>query len=284
MKRMGKMSIITAAIITLTFSAALLVGAGEPVRVIGSDSMAHTITLYATEFASSNPGCNVLVSGGQTGLGWDKMIIGEAEIAMMSEPPSKAQLDQSKAKGLTIDETVVGWGGIVLITHPSNPVDSLTLDQLSKLLTGQCSNWKDVGGPEKPVQVVTASTQARAEDMNFIVERIAKGSLAPSARQLSYFRSVPPTVAETEGSLGVIRMRNLERLIEQNQDKRIKVIAVKKDERSPAIAPSRESIDEGLYPITRPFFLAANQNSISACARSFFNYCDARNPRTGAKK
>jgi phosphate transport system substrate-binding protein len=284
MNLVRKISIVMWMISLLTFAAAFPVSAAELIRVVGSDSMAHTVTVYATEFATNHPDCSVLVSGGETGTGWERIVSGEAEIAMLSERPSKKQLDEAKAKGANIEEAVVGWGGIVFITHPSNPVESLTVDQVSKLLTGQYNNWKQVGGPEKPVQVITASEQVRAGTAHFILEEVAKGSLAPSARQVAYFRSVPPTVAETEGSLGLIRMRNLERLIEQNQEKRIKVISIKKDEQSPAIAPSRESIDEGFYPITRPYLLCVNPNGVSSCSMSFFKFCGARNPRPGAKK
>jgi len=265
-----------------------LVNAADPsselVRVVGADSMAHLVTLYAGEFSPGNQGCNVLVSGGVIGSGLEKIFNGDAEIAMMSARLSKTVAEQAKAKGLNLQEAVIGHGGIVFITNPANPVESLSLDQLRKLLTGQIVNWKDVGGPDRPVQVITVSEAERAGTDQFITGEFLKGSYAPSARKLTYFRSVPPTVAEVEGSLGIIRMRNLERLIEQGQDKKIRVIAVRKDERSPAVTPSRESIDEGTYPLTRPFLLYIPSDKANKCAVSFFKFCEARNPRPGAKK
>lgn len=248
------------------------------VRVIGADSMAHAVTILANEFSANNPNCNILVSGGPSFSGWDKLVNGLADIAMMSAEPNKDQKAEAKAKGIEVQGVVIGWGGLVLITHPSNPVDSLSMDQVQRLLSGQTTNWKDVGGADKVVSIVSVSEGARAGTVKFITEGLVKGSMAPSARLLSYFRSVPPTVAETEGSLGIVRMRNLERLIEQGQDKRIKVLGVKKDDKSPAVTPSRESIDEGTYPINRPFYLYMSSKA-GKCAMDFFKFCEARNPR-----
>ena len=187
MNLVRKISIVMWMISLLTFAAAFPVSAAELIRVVGSDSMAHTVTVYATEFATNHPDCTVLVSGGETGAGWERIVSGEAEIAMLSEHPSKRQLDEAKAKGANIEEAIVGWGGIVFITHPSNPVESLTVDQVSKLLTGQYNNWQQVGGPEKPVQVITASEQVRAGTAHFILEEVTKGSLAPSAAPTCLF-------------------------------------------------------------------------------------------------
>jgi phosphate transport system substrate-binding protein len=284
MNQVRQISTVASMIFLLTLAGVFPVSAGDLVRVVGSDSMAHNVANYAAEFCEGNSGCKVLVSGGAGEKGFEKMLSGEAEIGMASLRISTNDEGLFKAKGVTLQEAVIGFGGIVFITHTANPIDALSVDQLKKLLTGQVTNWKDVGGREMPVSVITASESERGGTFRFMTDDFMKGSYAPSARKLTYFRSVPPTVEETEGSLGVIRMRNLERLIEQGQDKKIKVIGVKKDERSPAITPSRESIDEGTYPVTRPFLLYIAKDKTDKCAVNFFKFCEARNPRPGAKK
>ena len=139
------------------------------------------------------------------------------------------------------------------------------MEQVRKLLTGEYTSWKQVGGPDKPVVVFAASEEHRIGTYRFVTEEILKGNFAPVMKMVSYYRSIPPSVAETEGAIGIIRMRNLERLIEQGLDTRIKVHAVKKDDRAPAITPTRESIDEGFYPMTRPYFLIVNSEKTNKC-------------------
>lgn len=262
--------------------------AKEIVRVRGSESMTHFISMYADEFSPSEHNCNLVISGGDFHMGMENLRTGEAEIAMLSARASDAELKGAKSAGLDIQEAIIGWGGIVIIVHPTNPIVSLTVDQVRKLLTGQYTDWSQVGGPSKPVLVVGITDTVRGGTDKYITEEFLHGAFAPGAKLVSYFRSIPPTVAENEGAIGVIRLRNLERLHEQGQDKSTKEIAVKKDEGSAAVMPTRESIDEGIYPITRPYFLYLASNKSNKCALDFFNYCAARNPRahgaSGIKK
>ncbi len=260
----------------------------EIVRVRGSESMTHFISVYAHEFTAGNPNCNLVISGGDFHIGMENLIAGETEIAMISAQPSESDLKAAEAAGLKIQSAVVGWGGIVIVVHRSNPVVSLSVDQVRKLLTGEFKNWSQVGGPDKPVLVVGINDTVREGTDKFITEEFLKGHFAGNARLVAYFRSIPPTVGENEGAIGVIRVRNLERLHEQGQDKSTKAVAVKKDEGAPAVLPTRETVDEGIYPITRPYFLYIATNKANKCTMDFFKYCEARNPRAhvapGAKK
>lgn len=251
----------------------------EIVRVRGSESMTNLINGFANEFSAANPSCNLVISGGDFHLGLESLISGNAELAMLSARPPQSVLQTSKSAGLEIVEAVVGWGGIVIITHPSNSIESLTVDQTHKLLAGDYKNWSQVGGPDEPVTVVAINETVRAGTFKYLTEEFLHSNFAPGARLVSYFRAIPPAVAEQPGSIGIIRMRNFERLHEQGQDKTVKEIAIKKDERSLAVLPTRETIEEGVYPITRPYFLYMASNKANKCTVDFFRFCEARNPR-----
>jgi phosphate transport system substrate-binding protein len=254
--------------------------AKEVVRSRGTESMTHIMTEYAAEFNEGSQACNIVVSGGASRIGIEALLSGENEIAMMSERLTREELNQAKAKGLDLQEAIVGWGAIVVLVHPSNPVASLTLDQLRKVLTGEYTSWSQVGGPDKGVLVVGVDEKIRGATYRFITDGILKGgTFAPGARLVRYFRSVAPTVWENEGAIGIVRMRNLERAMEQGMGKQIKTMAIRKDERSPAVAPSRESVDEGTYPITRPYYLYIAANKSNKCTAEFCKFCAARNPR-----
>jgi phosphate transport system substrate-binding protein len=249
------------------------------VRVRGSESMAHLMTVYASEFSSPDRGCNIVVSGGANESGMETLFSGEAEVAMISDRLSKKEIEAAKSKGLDLQEAAIGWGGIVVIVNPANPVVSLTVDQARKLFVGELTSWRQVGGQEKPVQVIAINEAVRSGSHKYLAEGFLQGNFAPGAKLVSYFRSIPAAVAENENAIGLIRMRNLERLIEQGMDKKIKVVALKKDDLSPAIAPTRESIDEGTYPVTRPYLLCVPANRANTCTMEFFKFCAARNPR-----
>ncbi len=252
----------------------------EVVRSRGTESMTHMMTEYAAEYNAGNQNCNIVVSGGASRIGIESLLAGENEMAMMSERVSQDDLNQAKSKGLDLQEVVVGFGAIVVLVHPSNPVASLTMDQLRKVLTGEFTSWSQVGGPDKAVMVVGVDEKIRGATYRFITDAMLKGgTFAPGARLVRYFRSVPPTVWENEGAIGIVRMRNLERALEQGMGKQIKTLAIRKDEKSPAVAPSRESVDEGTYPITRPYYLYVAGNKSNKCTVEFCKFCASRNPR-----
>jgi phosphate transport system substrate-binding protein len=251
----------------------------EIVRVRGSESMTSLINGYAHEFSATHPNCNLVVSGGDLHAGLESIVGGNAEVAMLSAHPPESVLTEAKTAGLTIESVVVGWGGIVIITHASNPIQSLTVDQAHKLLSGDYKNWSEVGGPDQPVVVVAINETVRAGTFKYLTEEFLHGNFAPGARLVSYFRAIPPTVAELPGSIGLIRMRNLERLHEQGQDKTVKEVPIKQDESSIAVTPTRSTIEQGIYPITRPYLLYVATNKANKCTIDFFRFCEARNPR-----
>ncbi len=85
-------------------------------------------------------------------------------------------------------------------------------------------------------------------------------------------------MAESKNATSFVRIRNLIQLKEHDQETIIKVMAVKKDRNSSAILPTRETVNNGTYPITRPFVLLADTGT-GALARSFIDFCASKNPR-----
>lgn len=76
-----------------------------------------------------------------TAVGLDGMIAGAAKDGVVID----------KASLQTVE---IGTNKTVVLLHPSNPVSSLTKDQMKGLFTGKITNWKDVGGKDAPVLVV----------------------------------------------------------------------------------------------------------------------------------
>jgi len=59
---------------------------------------------------------------------------------------SQEEFDKAKAGGVDLKRTIVGYDGIAVIVHPSNPISELTRDQLSDIFTGKIVNWQELGG------------------------------------------------------------------------------------------------------------------------------------------
>ncbi|MGO9569075.1 MAG: PstS family phosphate ABC transporter substrate-binding protein [Desulfomonilaceae bacterium] len=249
----------------------------EVITVRGSESTAWMVDSYAKEFMKTNPNANIVVSGG-AGIGWEALLNHECQIAMSSRQIEPEEKEAATKKGLDIQEKHIGWGGIVIVVHPSNPVNELTVDQVRKVLSGQHSNWSQVSGPDKPIAVLTIGEE-RPGTLHYIQHDFLHGSLAPNAITKTFFSAVVSGVTESETATSFIRVRNIFQLKEKGQESKIKVIAIKKDDQSPAILPSRETVDKGTYPITRPYFLYIDTKSAGKLTKDFVEFCGSKNPR-----
>lgn len=250
----------------------------EAIRIIGSESTAWMVDAYSREFMKNNPNANIVVAGG-VGIGWQPLLTKECDIAMASRKISKKEMDEAIKKGMDIQERMIGWGGIVIIAHPANPVSELTVDQVRKLLSGDYANWSQVGGPDKPVSLLTIGDE-RPGTLHFIQHDFLKASVASNAVNKNFFRAVISGVSDTDSATSFVRVRNILQLREKGQDSKIKVIAIKKDENSPAILPSRKTVDDNTYPITRPYFLYMDAKTSGKLVKDFLDFCASKNPRT----
>ncbi|MBI5249575.1 MAG: PstS family phosphate ABC transporter substrate-binding protein [Desulfomonile tiedjei] len=271
--------VVTSTLLVLALFTSAIGADKEIIRVRGSESMADLVDAYAKEFMERNPNVNIVVSGGSGASDAFKALLEkEAEIVMQSHDIDSPEKEAAAKKGVDMMEKIIGWGGIVIVVIPTNTINELTADQVRKIFSGQITNWKQVGGFDEPIAVVVVG-EKRAGTMEFFTRDFLKGSLAANAAVKAYFRSIIPTVAESTGATGFVRIRNIVQLKEKNQESRIKIIGIKKDENSPAILPSRETVNNGTYPITRPFFLYMDGKTGTSVAGKFLDFCAGKNPR-----
>lgn len=88
------------------------------------------------------------------------LLDGTAEIGMASRRirPAEARALRDDNAGNMIDpnqEHIIAVDSLVVITHPDNPVQSITMDQLRAIYSGAITNWAEVGGNDAPINVFT---------------------------------------------------------------------------------------------------------------------------------
>jgi phosphate transport system substrate-binding protein len=124
------------------------------ITVAGSDTMVNIATAWAKEFMKENSGVQVAVKGGGSGTGITALINGQVDFANASREMKPEEKDQMKAKGGAV-ETKVARDGIAVIVNSANTVAALTKDQLGQVFRGEITNWKQVGGADKPIVLVS---------------------------------------------------------------------------------------------------------------------------------
>jgi PBP superfamily domain len=132
---------------------------------------------------------------------------------------------------------------IAIVTNTSNPVSSLTIEQIQKLYTGEYTNWNQVGGRNLPVKVVVW------RDSLDSLESLMKSYVAPGSIKLPYLSLMIPAVDSVKGAIGFLPATNMEQLKFVVGHKALKKVGVKTDDEAAAVIPSLEAVKEGSYPV-----------------------------------
>jgi len=223
-----------------------------PIKVKGADSMWGRIRSLALLYMKNHPQVDIAISADSlVDEGMKALIAGEADVAMASRKITAQESEAARVKGLQLDEHVIGYGGIVIITDRQNPVNELSIDQVKKIFTGEIVNWKDINGKDQPITVFKAG-EKHPGTLLFVENDILGGvPITKSAITLPDFPVIMKKVSETAGSIAYARMRDQF----PGPAARTKPLKIRKDEHSLPVGPSRATIGDGTYPLRRPYYL-----------------------------
>jgi len=194
----------------------------------------------------------ISVTGGGSGTGIAAMINGTTDIANASRRIKSEELAAARANGIEPVELVVARDAIAVVVHPSNPVDGLTLEQISAIYTGRITNWEAVGGEDRPI--VLLSRESNSGTYVYFLENVIRMGEEESDLLFSPETLLMPS---SEGISAEIRQnRNAigyDGLGYVTPDQ--KTVAIARDAQGPYVLPSIETVNDGSYPISRPLYM-----------------------------
>jgi phosphate transport system substrate-binding protein len=174
---------------------------------------------------------------------------------MSSRNIKEKEIALAQQKGINPQEMTVALDGLAVVVNPANPVSQLTLAQLADIFGGRVTNWKDVGGLDEAIVILSREVNSgthvyfkehvlRKNDPN------SKEEFAPTALMLSSSQAIADEVVGNSAAIGYYGMG----YISEKQ----KPLAIARDEQSSYESPTIENVINGKYPISRPLFLYTN--------------------------
>ena len=121
------------------------------ITVKGSDTMVRLCQRLAEEYMKSHKQTVIQVSGGGSSSGIAALINGSTRVCASSRLLTDAETRVAATKGVKVYQVVVALDGIAIYLHKSNPIVDLTLGQLRDIYTDRITNWKELGGPDRPI-------------------------------------------------------------------------------------------------------------------------------------
>jgi phosphate transport system substrate-binding protein len=219
---------------------------GDVVTLAGSTSIQPFAERWAEEY---HAGRVIVQSGGST-AGIKAAHDGTANIGMSSR-----SLVPAETSGLV--QTIVARDGIAVIVHAANPVSGVSLAQLRAIYAGQITNWRDVGGPDLRVTVITREDGSGTRDAfeQFIMDEAH--TITTSALVTAYSGGLRKMVSQDPGAIGYVTFSQL--------NPQVRPLAID------GVQPTEPSIADGRYRLQRPFVFLTRGEPTGA-ARAFIDF------------
>jgi len=127
--------------------------AGEQIKIAGSTTVKPIVDQAVKAFGKTHADAEFVVGAGGSGQGIKLVGAGEVQIGMSS----RNLKDNEKVEYPDLVPTKIGVDGIVFVVHGQNPVKALSTGQAKDIFTGKITNWKQVGGSDAPIVLVTTN-------------------------------------------------------------------------------------------------------------------------------
>jgi len=236
------------------------------IQIKGSDTIVNAEQMVAENFIKIYPQISIAVTGGGTGVGIASLINKNCEIAGASREMKSKEIDTANKHGVHPFETVVAFDGVAVIVNLNNPIDKLTIDQLHKIYTGEIKNWKELGG--KDIEIVLLSREVSSGTHTYFKEQViqlgkktSKEEFLPGTLLLSSSQAIVEEVASNEGAIGYLGMGYV--------SGRTKSLML--DKGKGYFSPTVPNVISKQYPLSRPlyFYTDGEPNNLT---KLFVNY------------
>lgn len=237
--------------IVLAAGSLMLAGCGksrENITMAGSTAFQPFAEKLAENYLTTHPDVNVTVQGGGSSLGIKSTLSGAAQIGM-------ADLVTLPAEAASLKSLVVARDGIAVVLNPANSVQNLSMNQVRDIFTGRIKNWKEVGGTDHSIAVI--SREAGSGTRTSFEQIIGDLKLTSDALIQDSNGTIRETVANDANAIGYLSHGLI-----NNKIKPIPVDGYPCEEKE---------IMAGHYKLVRPVFLVHNNTPSPACL-AFLDY------------
>lgn len=232
------------ALLTILLSLALCLTAdavlAENIVIKGSTTVLPIAQKVSEAYMQQNPDVKISISGGGSGNGIKALIDGSTDIADSSRFIKPKEVKLAVDKGRYPVPFAVAYDCIIPVVHPSNTLVNLTEEQLKDIYKGKVTNWKEVGGPDRPIVVISRDTSSGTYEvwhkMVMKKERVFPGALLQASNG-----AIVQAVSKNKNAIGYIGLGYLNDTVRPLMVNRVK--------------GSAETTLNGSYPIGRALYM-----------------------------
>ncbi|MGG3891108.1 phosphate ABC transporter substrate-binding protein [Metabacillus fastidiosus] len=219
--------------------------------ISGSTSVGPLTEKLADKYEEKNK-INIEVNQIGSSAGITNATNGVSEIGMSSRDLK----EEEKKNGLK--ESIIAYDGIVVVTHPSNKVQDLTMEQVKEIFTGKVTNWKELGGDDMEIVVVSREDGSGSRDAFQEIVDYTSGELVRTAIVASGNGNIKTTVATNKHAVGFISFEYI--------DDSISTIDIN------GVEATAENVLQQKYSLSRPFLFVYKEEYLNDQGQKFIDY------------
>ncbi len=212
----------------------------EKIVVEGSSTVGPIAKAFAEKFMQDNKDVNITVNESGSGNGAKALVSGKCDVATMSRFMKPEEFKAAADAGRMPVAHAIAMDGIAITVNPANPVAALTLERVHDIYAGKITNWKDVGGADAPIVVISRDTSSGTYE-TFEQMVMHKDKIIGTAEYVGSSGQMRARVQSTIGAIGYNGIGFL--------DDTVKALTINN------IPPTKRSVASGVYPISRPLFM-----------------------------
>jgi len=206
----------------------------------GSTTVLPIAQKVGEAYMKEHPDVKITISGGGSGNGIKSLIDGSTDIADSSRFIKTKEVKLAVEKGRYPVPFAVAYDCIVPVVHPSNSVMNITMQQLKDAYQGKIKNWKEIGGPDQPVVVISRDTSSGTYEV-WHEKVLKKERVFPGALLQASNGAVVQAVSKNKNAIGYIGLGYL--------DSSVKALMVDR------VKGSAETTLNGSFPVSRPLYM-----------------------------
>jgi len=218
----------------------------------GSDTIVNLALAWAERYQGDHPDVRISVTGGGSGTGIAALINGTVDLANASRQIKAEEIEQAQSNGVEPVEHIISRDAIAVIVNPNNPVTELTLKQISDIYSGKITNWKEVGGDDRPI--VRLSRETNSGTHVYFLETVLR---LGSKEDKTLFSTNTLLLPSSEGIIAEVRQNpnaiGYDGLGYVPHD--LKMIAIAEEAGGEYVLPSVATVNDKTYAIARDLYM-----------------------------
>lgn len=226
-------------------------GSNYTLTISGSTSVGPLAEKLAAKYEEKN-NINIEINQIGSSAGITNATSGVSEIGMSSRDLK----EEEKATGLK--EHIIAYDGIVVITHPTNKVKNLSMEEVKKIFTGEITNWKELGGEDMEIVVVSREDGSGSRDAFQEIVGYSSGELIKNAIVASGNGNIKTTVATNKHAVGFVSFEYI--------DESVATLNIN------GVQPTADNVLQQKYSLSRPFLFVNKQETLSEEGQKFIDY------------